>query len=140
MKQQINKRWTDIIAMVVVVCAVITGFMLHREVHHLHEYNDTGLWTAHIIAGLIVVMALVFHCLQHKFWFKNYAKLPAARKGVTSLLFALAILVNVSGIILAMGSHSHCVSTFHFITAIAFTVFAIGHVAKRWKIFQALFR
>lgn len=86
-----------------------------------------------------MALALIAHFVQHKFWFKNYAKIPAVRKGVTSLLFLLAIAVAVSGIILALGSHSQFVSIFHYITAIAFTVLAIGHVAKRWKIFKAQF-
>lgn len=134
------KKYTDIVAMVMVVCAIITGFKLHREVHHLFVYDNTGLWTIHIIAGLIIVVALIFHCVQHKFWFINYTKIPAVRKGVTSLLFVLTILVAVSGIILALGSHSQFISIFHYITSIAFTAFAIGHVAKRWKIFKALFK
>lgn len=135
-----SKKWTDIVAIAMVACAIITGFKLHREVHHLHVYDNTWLWAAHITAGSIVVFALIFHCVQHKFWFTNYAKIPVVRKGVTSLLFALAILAAVSGIILSLGSHSQFVSIFHYITAIAFTAFAIGHVAKRWKIFTSLFK
>lgn len=135
-----RKKLTDLTAMVMLVCAVLTGFMLHSEVHHLYVYNDTWLWAFHIVAGMIVVLALTFHCVQHKFWFKNYAKIPFNRKGITSLLFALAVVVAISGIILACGSHSNFVSIFHYVTAIAFTAFAIGHVAKRWKIFRTLFK
>lgn len=134
-----NKKWTDVAAMAMIVCAIITGFKLHLEVHHLYVYDNAGLWTAHIIAGLIVVLALIFHCYQHRFWFTNYVKIPVVRKGVTSLLFALATLAAVSGTVLALGSHSHFVSIFHYVTAIAFTLLAIGHVAKRWKIFKAFF-
>lgn len=123
-----------------VVCAIITGFILHKEVHHLFVYDNTWLWAVHILAGLIVAVALLFHCLQHKYWFKNYVKIAAVKKGVTTLLFALAILVAVSGAILALGSHSHFISIFHYVTAIAFTLLAVGHVAKRWKIFLSLFK
>lgn len=136
----IRKKTTDIVDMAMVVCAIITGFMLHREVHHIYVYDNTLLWAVHIIAGLIITGALILHCVQHKYWFKNYAKIPIVRKGVTTLLFALAIVVVVSGVILALGSHSQFVSIFHYITAIAFTVLTIGHVVKRWKIFKSLFK
>lgn len=135
-----NKKWTDVIAMAFMICAIITGFMLHHDVHHLHFYKHPLLWNTHIISGLIVVAALIFHCIQHKFWFRNYAKIPAVRKGVTTILFVVAILVAVTGIILVSGSHSKFVSIFHYITAIVLTLLAITHVAQRWKIFKSLFK
>lgn len=134
------KKTTDITAMVMMVCAIFTGFKLHREVHHLHVYDNAGLWNVHIIAGLIVTIALILHCVQHNFWFKNYAKIKPDRKIVTTILFILACFVILSGAILMCGSHSNFISIFHYVTAIAFTLLTICHVAKRWRIFTALFK
>lgn len=126
--------------MVMMVCAIITGFMLHNEVHHLHIYDNTGLWVAHIVAGVIVAITLALHCLQHSSWFKNYRKIKPKRKIVTTLLFVIACLVIITGTILMLGSHSNFISIFHYIAAIAFSILAIVHVTKRWKIFSSLFK
>lgn len=135
-----SKKWVDMLAMLSMISAIVTGFMLHNEIHHLHVYNDMALWTVHIVSGLIVTAAVVMHCIQHGFWFKNYGKIPVSRKGVTTLLFCVAIAVVISGILLALGSHSNFVSIFHYITSILFVVLAIFHIVRRWKIFTILFR
>lgn len=124
----VSKKVTDIVMMVMTVCAIATGVKLHQEVHHLYVYDNEWLWIGHIVAGLIVTLGLVSHCIQHKFWFKRYKKISISRKWLTSLLFCAAILVTVSGLILALGSHSQFVSIFHFATAILFTEIGRAHV------------
>lgn len=80
------KKFTDLTAIAFLICAIITGVKLHIEVHHLCIYHNGGLWIAHIISGAIVALSIVLHCIQHKYWFKNYVKIPAVRKGVTTLV------------------------------------------------------
>lgn len=131
-----KKQSTDIVAMTFLACAIVTGFFLHKEVHHLYIYDNTLLWAVHIVSGVVAASAIIVHCIQHKFWFKNYRKIPVGKKRVTSLLFIVSILVTISGIILASGSHSNFISIFHYVSAIVFTLLAIGHVVKRWKFFR----
>ncbi len=47
MKKSITKSIVDISAMVLVVGAIVTGFMLHNEVWHQQIYDNTLLWTLH---------------------------------------------------------------------------------------------
>ena len=127
-------------AMVCTAAAVITGFMLHDEVHHLFIYDNIALWTIHETVGLILAAAISIHCTQHKPWFKNYRKIPVRRKRPTTILLAVAILVVVSGCILMCGSHSQFISIFHYIGGILFTLLATAHALKRWPMFRNLFR
>lgn len=130
---------TDIVAIVCMAVAIVTGFVLHKEIHHIFVYDDTLLWTIHEVAGLVWAVCVAMHCVQHKAWFKKYRNIPAARKRVTTILLAAIGLAAVSGVVLMCGSHSQFVSIFHCILAILVTLIAIGHVAKRRKIFKALF-
>lgn len=130
------KRTTDILAMFLSICAIITGLKLHRDVHHLFVYDNRGLWTAHEIVGLMLYVFITMHCFQHKHWFKNFGRIKISRKWLNSLLFVTAVIVLVSGVILMSGSNSQFVSISHYITAIAFFILAIIHVVNRWKIFR----
>lgn len=135
-----NKRLIDISQIICVTVCIITGFVLHNEVHHLHLYDNEGLWYAHEIFGLILAVAIGFHCIQHRMWFKSYDKIPAKKKLASTILFATAFAVIISGCVLMCGSHSHFISILHYVTAIMFTLLALGHVIKRWKIFISLKR
>lgn len=133
-----NKITVDFCAMVLLLAAIITGFILHRSVNHLFSYNDIALWTAHEAAGLLLLADLIAHSYQHGKWFTNYKKIPLSRKRVTTILIIVGTLLVISGIILMCGSHSHFISIFHYACGIIFTILAIGHVAKRFKILRSL--
>ncbi len=138
MKKSTSKSVADILSMLLMVAAIITGFILHSEVWHLHIYDNTLLWATHEAVGLILLVLVIIHCLQHSFWFKNYSKIQPPRKIVTTILLLVGVMVAVSGMVLMCGSHSEFVSHSHYVSGILFTVLAIGHVAKRWKIFKSL--
>ncbi|MBD5300857.1 MAG: hypothetical protein K2J28_11380 [Duncaniella sp.] len=135
-----NKEATDIMAMVCTAAAIITGFMLHDEVHHQLLSDNIALWTVHETVGIILAASISMHCTQHKPWFKNYRKIPVKRKRPTTILLAVAILVIMSGILLMCGSHSQFISIFHYIGGILFTLLATAHALKRWPLFRSLFR
>lgn len=135
-----RKKYTDSLAMLLTLFAIVTGFILHRQVHHLFVYNNTSLWCAHEAVGLALTAFVIAHCFQHKPWFKNFSKIKLSRKWLNSCLLLLAVMTLVSGIVLLCGSHSRFVSIFHYITAIAFTLGAIVHVVNRRKLLLALFR
>jgi hypothetical protein len=43
--KMINKSITDIVAVISMLVALVTGFMLHNEIHHSHIYHDVRLWS-----------------------------------------------------------------------------------------------
>ncbi len=129
---------TDILSMILTVAAIVTGFMLHRDVWHIHNYGNTSLWSFHEAVGLALTVLVILHGIQHSFWFKNYARIKVDRKRVTTIFLILGTLLALTGIILMCGSQSETVSHIHYFSGILFTAVAIGHVAKRWKIFKSL--
>lgn len=135
-----DKAVTDVLSMVFTLAAIITGFILHKEVWHIHFYDNDVLWGAHETVGLTLVVLMLIHSVQHSFWFKNYTKIKVNRKRVTTILLILGILLVLTGIILMFGSRSERISHIHYVVGILFTAVAIGHVAKRWKIFKSLLK
>lgn len=135
-----NKEVTDIMAMVCTAAAIITGFMLHDEVHHQFIYDNLVLWTVHETVGLMLAGVIGVHCVQHKPWFKNYRKIPVKRKRPSTILLVVSIFVIMSGCILMCGSQSQFISIFHYICGILFTLLATAHALKRWPLFRNLFR
>lgn len=138
MKSAKYKSATDILSMLLTLAAIITGFVLHKEVWHLHLYSDATLWTVHESIGLVLLGFVALHCVQHSFWFKNYSRIRINKKRVTTILLIVGAIVALTGIVLMCGSRSELVSHIHFVGAILFTIIAVGHVVKRWKIFRSL--
>ncbi len=130
------KSIVDIFSMILSLAAIITGFMLHKDVWHLHVYDNTSLWAIHEFSGLLLLVLVLIHCCQHSFWFSKYSKIKTNKKITTSILLTAGVIVAVSGIILMCGSHSEAISHCHYIGAILFIILAIVHVAKRWNIFK----
>ncbi len=136
-----SNKWkcvVDVVAMACVIAAIVTGFVLHKEVHHIHIYGNVGLWGAHESVGLVLVALLAVHGAQHPQWFRNYRKIPVKRKRVTTVLLCVGVILAASGIVLMCGSRSEELSILHYVLGIAFTLFAIGHVVKRWRIFKGI--
>lgn len=138
MKGSNLKLADDIAAIALTLAAIVTGFILHNEVWHSHIYDNTALWALHEASGLVLLVAVILHCTQHSFWFRNYAKIKPERKRVTTILLAIGVIVAATGVVLMCGSHSETVSHVHYVGAILFVALAIGHVAKRWKLFKNL--
>lgn len=134
------KKLTDILAILCLIAAIITGFILHKEVNHLYIYNDAATWTIHEIAGLSLTVLVALHCTEHKSWFRNYRKIPAKKITVSTILLATGILILATGIALMAGSRSHFISILHYALGILFTLLAIFHVAKRWKMLKTMFK
>lgn len=130
----------DCLAIAGTVVCIVTGVMLHIDVWHRFVYDNTLLWGIHEVVGLLMIALVAFHCWQHSAWFKNYGKIPVAGKRVTSLFLVVAVVVAVTGVVLFCGSRSHLASRLHYISGILFTLFAAGHVAKRFKILKALMK
>ena len=157
MRKNIYKVVVDLLSMLALLAAIITGFKLHKEVwhlhvyddsflwgthetigRHLHVYDDSFLWGTHETIGLTLLALVAAHCIQHSFWFRNYSKIKVEKKRVTAILLTIGIITAVTGIVLMCGSHSEFISHTHYAGAILFTAITIGHVAKRWKILKAI--
>jgi uncharacterized membrane protein len=135
-----TKPIVDIAAMACLAVAIISGVMLHAEIHHTHVYNDLTLWTIHCVAAIAFVLLAAVHSLQHGFWFRNYGKIPVPRKVFTSLLLLAAVALAVTGAILLAGSHSNSLSIAHYVLGYVGTALAVGHVAKRFKLLKTLLK
>ncbi len=138
MKTTRYKVITDLLSIIFTLTAIITGFMLHNQVWHLHVYNDTLLWGSHETVGIALIAFIAVHCIQHSFWFKNYSKIQTTRKRVTTILLILGIIVGITGTVLMLGSRSETVSHIHYVGGILFTAVATGHVLKRLKMLKSL--
>jgi hypothetical protein len=133
-----SKPIVDIFAFLCVIIALISGLMLHSEIHHKYIYHDVLWWTIHSLSSIMLVLLLLIHSVQHKFLFINYFKIPVPKKRVTTILFLILIVLIISGIVLLLGSHSNFISLLHFCFGLIFTCFTIGHMMKRFKIFTGL--
>ena len=138
MSKNIYKVAVDLLSMLALLAAIITGFKLHKEVWHLHVYDDSFLWGTHETIGLTLLALVAVHCIQHSFWFRNYSKIKVEKKRVTAILLTIGIITAVTGIVLMCGNHSEFISHTHYAGAILFTAITIGHVSKRWKILKAI--
>ena len=138
MRKNIYKVVVDLLSMLALLAAIITGYKLHKEVWHLHVYDDSFLLGTHETIGLTLLALVAAHCIQHSFWFRNYSKIKVEKKRVTAILLTIGIITAVTGIVLMCGSHSEFISHTHYAGAILFTAITIGHVAKRWKILKAI--
>jgi CHASE3 domain sensor protein len=135
-----TKPIVDIATMVCLVAAIISGVILHTEIHHTHVYNDLTLWTIHCVAAIAFALLTAVHAVQHGFWFRNYGKIPMPRKVITTLLLLVAAALTITGAILLAGSHSNNLSITHYVLGLLGTALAAGHVAKRIKLLKNLLK
>ncbi len=138
MKITTKKAVVDTCSGLIVILAIITGLMLHWKIWHESEINHDIIWNVHVIEGLTLLVLGWIHCKQHSAWFKNYSKIKKERRRVTTILLIIGLVVIATGIIIICGYNSEMLSHIHYVGAIIFTGFVIGHVAKRWKMYISL--
>ncbi len=134
-----SKSTIDILSMLLALAAIVSGFVLHKYVWHLHFFSNKLIWYIHEVIGLSLIAIITIHCIQHSFWFRNFKRIPAKRRRVTTILLLSGGIVGFTGVILMCGSRSETISHIHYITGILFTFIAVGHVMKRWRMFRSLF-
>ena len=134
-----SKSCIDILAMLLVLAAIVSGLVLHKYVWHFHFYSNKSIWCIHEVVGLVLIALITIHCIQHSFWFRNFKRIPTKRRRVTTILLLSGGIVGFTGVILMCGSRSETISHIHYIMGILFTFIAVGHVMKRWKMFRSLF-
>ena len=128
---------TDIAVLLTFLPASISGFILHAAGHNgIHETWHN--WAViHIFSTLVFTIAVGVHIYGHLNWYKSlFQKRLGNKSRVTIFLSLLMLATIITGNIVLFrhqGPNSHF-GLWHYIIGILFTVIAIGHFLKRFKI------
>ena len=128
---------TDIAVLLTFLPASISGFILHVAGHNgIHETWHN--WAViHIFSTLVFTIAVGIHIYGHLNWYKSlFQKRLGNKSRVTIFLSLLMLATIITGNIVLFrhqGPNSHF-GLWHYIIGILFTVIAIGHFLKRFKI------
>lgn len=128
---------TDIAVLLTFLPASISGFILHAAGHNgIHETWHN--WAViHIFSTLVFTIAVGIHIYGHLNWYKSlFQKRLGNKSRVTIFLSLLMLATIITGNIVLFrhqGPNSHF-GLWHYIIGILFTVIAIGHFLKRFKI------
>ena len=130
---------TDIAVLLTFLPASISGFLLHASGHNdVHEVWHN--WAViHIFSTLVFTIAVGIHIYGHLNWYKSlFQKRLGNKSRVTIFLSLLMLATIITGNIVLFrhqGPNSHF-GLWHYIIGILFTVIAIGHFLKRFKILR----
>ena len=128
---------TDIAVLLTFLPASISGFILHAAGHNgIHEtWHNWAI--IHIFSTLVFTIAVGIHIYGHLNWYKSlFQKRLGNKSRVTIFLSLLMLATIITGNIVLFrhqGPNSHF-GLWHYIIGILFTVIAIGHFLKRFKI------
>ncbi len=129
---------TDIVMVIAAPLSLLTGAMIHFSDHHL-THNEWHLWSvAHIVINIILVVFAILHIKQHLPIYRSFKKLPHAKKrgiAIVSLAFALVLFSGLYVLCFCEGQGNHA-GIVHLWLGGVFSLAAIGHFAKRKKIFK----
>lgn len=126
------------------VLTALSGFGFHIAGHggDMHQW---AIWACiHSIIAIVFLVMIIQHLITHKGWIKALKKQEARQKRsvkITCFLGLLALVVAISGLTLFAidGANSH-IGVWHYKLGIIFTIFAIGHAAKRFHILRKAIR
>ena len=128
---------TDIAVLLTFLPASISGFILHAAGHNgIHETWHN--WAViHIFSTLVFTIAVGIHIYGHLNWYKSLFQKRLGNKSRMTIFLSLLMLATIitGNIVLFrhQGPNSHF-GLWHYIIGILFTVIAIGHFLKRFKI------
>ena len=130
---------TDIAVLLTFLPASISGFVLHAAGHNdIHEIWHNWAVT-HIFSTLAFTIAVGIHIYGHWNWYKNLFLKGLGNKSKVTIVLSLVMLSTIitGNIVLFrhQGPNSHF-GLWHYIIGILFTVIAIGHFLKRFKILR----
>ena len=130
---------TDIAVLLTFLPASISGFALHAAGHNdVHEVWHN--WAViHIFSTLVFTIAVGVHIYGHLNWYKSLFQKGLGNKSRVTIFLSLLMLATIitGNIVLFhhQGPNSHF-GLWHYIIGILFTVIAIGHFLKRFKILR----
>ena len=130
---------TDVAVQLTFLHASISGFLLHASGHNdVHEVWHN--WAViHIFSTLVFTIAVGVHIYGHLNWYKSLFQKGLGNKSRVTIFLSLLMLATIitGNIVLFrhQGPNSHF-GLWHYIIGILFTVIAIGHFLKRFKILR----
>ena len=130
---------TDVAVLLTFLPASISGFLLHASGHNdVHEVWHN--WAViHIFSTLVFTIAVGVHIYGHLNWYKSLFQKELGNKSRVTIFLSLLMLATIitGNIVLFrhQGPNSHF-GLWHYIIGILFTVIAIGHFMKRFKILR----
>ena len=130
---------TDVAVLLTFLPASISGFLLHASGHNdVHEVWHN--WAViHIFSTLVFTIAVGVHIYGHLNWYKSLFQKELGNKSRVTIFLSLLMLATIitGNIVLFrhQGPNSHF-GLWHYIIGILFTVIAIGHFLKRFKILR----
>lgn len=130
---------TDIALIVLFVASLFTGIKIHLA-DHFDTHDAWHDWSvAHVVVNVLFLRTAVVHIKQHWGWFKTFFSAKTLKSKITKVVAVSFLAVVVSGLALLVfaegqGSHAGLV---HYWIGMIFSVFALGHFLKRFRIFKA---
>ena len=130
---------TDMAVLLTFLPSSISGFLLHASGHNdAHEVWHN--WAViHIFSTLVFTIAVGVHIYGHLNWYKSLFQKGLGNKSRVTIFLSLLMLATIitGNIVLFrhQGPNSHF-GLWHYIIGILFTVIAIGHFLKRFKILR----
>lgn len=122
--------WIMFAAFVPTVCS---GIGLHLAGHGT-DHEAWHNWAAgHIAAGLLFLVATVWHIMSHWGWYKGILKRGAGRKSKITMALSVVFAVVVATGIVLLGVHgaNTPLGLCHYKVGIGMSLLAVWHILKR---------
>jgi hypothetical protein len=152
MSKSLKNFWLDVFILASLLITTITGFLLWLVISHELDIFYLGfarnVWVAaHIATGFAGIAAVVIPIVWHWAWLKalrdrklkSLPKKLRANRIVNRVIWITFIATNVSGVaawVQHFGTERYIVGLadcLHVVTGVAWTVFAVLHLALHWK-------
>jgi uncharacterized protein YacL len=116
------------------IITIVSGVEFH-VLHHSANHNALRLWyILHMAGSGIFFILAVWHIKLHWGWYKGLVKPSKKRRHPTIILSVLFIVESVTAVLKLVGMH-HPIGKIHWVGGLLFTIFAIAHLIRRFRIF-----
>lgn len=126
----------DWILAVVFIVSSISGIGLHVAGHgDSHEvWHNWAVF--HVIGSVLFLVAIIFHVITHRGWYKGIMKNGIGRKSkVTVVLSIVFLLLSITGtVLLGVSGANSPLGLWHYATGIIMTAVAAWHIIKRMPV------
>lgn len=128
----------DWILMPLFILTTYTGIELHIAGHSKSHEIWHNWAISHVIASLLLLVAVIFHIITHWSWYKGIISRGIGKKSkVTIWLSAIFTFVAITGVILLnVEGVNSSIGLWHYKIGVLTSVFSIGHIIKRFNILR----
>lgn len=135
-----SKKITDWSLVPLFLLTLWSGIELHVTDYFTNHDHWHAWAVTHSIAGVLMAVFVILHVCQHWKWYKALGKPLKARKArvrrravlTLTALFAIVIITGLWVLVFVDGADSHP-GLVHFVLGLAASLFAFGHIIKRYK-------